>query len=370
MSAEQIQKLINDFSVKFVGILYEALPFIILGAIISGFLEEFVPQRLISRFLPRRKIFSIMIGGLLGIIFPMCECGIVPVMRRLLRKGLPLSCCIAYLLAGPIINVVVMLSTYAAFTRPESQEKPPVVEELSPSLGILGGYSAAKQVPQPTQETSTPAPTSTPAGDSAIWMVCLRVGMAYLIAITTALIVDWQYEKHGNSLLTPGAIPPVATDDEEQAIERRPLWDRLSNVSHTTLNDFIDIMAFLIIGALLAATVRISLGEDQVEGLANSPAVVSILAMMALAVVLCLCSEADAFLAASFQQLPPAAKLSFLVLGPMMDIKLYFLYTRIFRPRLIWTIISAVVLQVLFYSLLVHWFWSSYQPFGVSASAS
>src|SRR5262249_3157165 len=79
-------------------------------------LEELVPQKLVARIIPRSRILAIAIGGFLGLLFPMCECGIIPVMRRLLRKGVPLSCCVCYMLAGPIINVVVMLSTYVAFS--------------------------------------------------------------------------------------------------------------------------------------------------------------------------------------------------------------------------------------------------------------
>ena len=99
---------IQDFIIIFTSILYEALPFIVLGAIISGILEELVPQRIIAKLVPRNRLLAIAMGGLLGLVFPMCECGIIPIMRRLLRKGVPLSCCTCYLLAGPIINVVVM----------------------------------------------------------------------------------------------------------------------------------------------------------------------------------------------------------------------------------------------------------------------
>src|SRR5438128_11393077 len=92
------------------------MPFIVLGAVIAGLLEELVPQQLVARLIPRSRVLAIAIGGLLGILFPMCECGIIPVMRRLLRKGVPLSCCVCYMLAGPIINVVVMVSTWVAFS--------------------------------------------------------------------------------------------------------------------------------------------------------------------------------------------------------------------------------------------------------------
>src|SRR5438270_1253013 len=107
---------LKNFIIYFTSILYEALPFIVLGAVVAGLLEELVPQKLVAKFIPRSRVLAIAIGGLLGILFPMCECGIIPVMRRLLRKGVPLSCCVCYLLAGPIINVVVMLSTWVAFS--------------------------------------------------------------------------------------------------------------------------------------------------------------------------------------------------------------------------------------------------------------
>src|SRR3954451_18251155 len=109
------EETIRDFIICFTSILYEAMPFIVLGAVIAGVLEEVVPQQLIARIVPKNKYLAIGMSALLGLIFPMCECGIVPVMRRLLRKGLPLSCCTAYLLAGPIINVVVIISTAVAF---------------------------------------------------------------------------------------------------------------------------------------------------------------------------------------------------------------------------------------------------------------
>src|SRR5207249_7287332 len=155
----------------FTSILYEALPFIVLGSVIAGFLEELVPQQFIARIIPRNRFLAIGISALLGLIFPMCECGIIPVMRRLLRKGLPLSCCVAYVLAGPIINVVVMSSTYVAFTLH--------------SVSVMGGDGGLP------------------------WMVVLRVGLGYLVACGTALVVERQYRKYGAAnLLAPLAMPP------------------------------------------------------------------------------------------------------------------------------------------------------------------
>jgi uncharacterized membrane protein YraQ (UPF0718 family) len=131
-------------------------------------------------------------------------------------------------------------------------------------------------------------------------------------------------------------------------------------MTHTALHDFIDIMVFLIIGSLFASITRMMLPNTRIEELSSGFPVLSIAIMMGLAVLLCLCSEADAFVAASFSTLNPAAKLAFLVLGPMLDFKLYLMYRTMFRPRLIWTIISCVVLQVFVYSVIIHYVWTAY----------
>src|SRR5262249_8156442 len=151
--------------------------------------------------LPRNRTLAVLMGGLLGIVFPMCECGIVPIMRRLLRKGLPLSCCVAYLLAGPIVNVVVLTSTYAAFSGMEN-----AFAGSTPSY-TMGGW----------------------------WMLGFRAGGGYLIAVLTALVVEWQYKKHGDSLLTeltrPSSLPVV--EEDASAGPKKTWWQRINNVTET-----------------------------------------------------------------------------------------------------------------------------------------
>jgi uncharacterized membrane protein YraQ (UPF0718 family) len=250
-------------------------------------------------------------------------------MRRLLRKGLPLSCCTAYLLAGPVINVVVILSTAVAFSG---------MEEAKDSAG------------RPMYQMGAPL------------MVGLRVGMAYLVAIGTSLVVEWQHRRHGSAkllmpLATPSTLPMV--EEEEQTGKSFSLFARIGRIAETALHDFVDITVFLILGAMLAGATRLMLTPDRLAEISSNHWVLTILAMMGLAVLLCLCSEADAFVAASFITVRPAAKLAFLVLGPMMDIKLFLMYTRVFRPRLIWTIILAVVLQVFVYSCITHLVWEN-----------
>jgi uncharacterized membrane protein YraQ (UPF0718 family) len=319
---------ITSFIIIFRSILWEALPFIVLGALIAGLLDELLPQRWLTAVIPRNPFLAVAIGGLLGLVFPICECGIVPIMRRLLRKGLPLSACVAYLLAGPIVNPVVIGSTFAAFNGMEDT--------------FIGGKPAYQM--------------------SGWWMVLFRTGIGYIVAVTTAMVVEWMWQKHGSSLLTPLTRPSALPEADIAETGPRPsAWQRVSNISQTSIHDFVDITVFLILGALLAAGTRMFLTPEMIADLGSQHIMLTLLLMMGLAIILCLCSEADAFVAASFVTLPPSAKVSFLVLGPMVDIKLYALYLLIFRPRLIATIYFCVVGQVFVYSVATHYFWDAYK---------
>ena len=305
---------------SFTSIIYEALPFIVLGVLIAGLLEEFVPQQALARIIPRNRFLAIGIGGILGLVFPMCECGIIVVMKRLLRKGLPLSVCVAYVLAGPVINVVVMTSTYVAFDPPQQSDT------------ILGG---------------------------PWFVVAQRVGLSYVIAFTTALLVDWQWNKHGTRLLHPSVVRGLKDPNAvEEAEEKANTWkDSVNNITQTALHEFVDIMAFLVLGAILAAGGKYAMKQANLDAFFQESPAVAILLMMGIAILFCLCSEADAFVAANFPMFwPPASKLAFLVLGPMLDLKLYLMYTRVFRTRLIFTIISSVVIQVFTYTMMLHYY--------------
>jgi uncharacterized protein len=328
--------------VVFTSIIYEALPFVVLGVLLAGLLEEFVPQQLIARIIPRGKVLTvaaIALGGFLGIIFPMCECGIIPVMRRLLRKGIPLSVCVCYMLAGPIINAVVVLSTWAAFT---GQRIP-----LGPDEEIPLKYL----------------------------FPVMRVGLGFIVAFTTSLVVEWQYRIHGKSLLSASVVRDTkigaAVEDDNGGPRKRSYGESLSNICETAMHDFIDIMAFLVLGAFLAAAGRLIVPLIGLEEIIKNSPVVAIVVMMGLAIIFCICSEADAFVAANIQPMglwPLSSKLGFLVLGPMLDFKLYLMYTRVFGQRLIFTIISCVVVQVFVYSVIIHYAGAAWlQSYGEAA---
>jgi uncharacterized protein len=373
---------VQDFFITFRGILFEATPWVVIGAIFAGLVQELPARRapaimlalgvaiilltviplplqstapiavaaglatcglmllaqpVVDRavaFLGRRRGVAILASGFLGLVNPMCDCGVIVVMRRLLRKGMPLSCCIAYILAGPIINVLVIATTWQAFTGMQNLKGP-----SGQPLYLMGSG----------------------------WMMASRITVGYLVAVVTAFIVERQFRRFGYKLLSPtlqvpSGLPIIETDEyEHDEAPRQNVWKRLGNVSETALHDFVDVMVLLIPGALIASAVRQLLDPALVESFSKNHPVMAISAMSLFAFVLTICSETDAFVARTFA-VRPAAQLAFLVFGPMLDLKLFFMYTRVFRPRLMWTIIVCVAVQVFIYCFVVHMLWETYAP--------
>lgn len=313
---------IDQFVVAFQSIVYEALPFVIIGALISGILEELLPQQLFARMIPKNRSLAIGGSALLGLIFPMCECGIVPVMRRLLGKGLPLGCAVAYMLAAPVVNPVVIASTWAAFS---------------------GDRSAID-------------------GLTSVQMVIMRCGLAFITAFIVGSVVNRMAAKGVSDLIkVPIKITPLTMTDEVQV--KRPWGQRLANIAQVALHDFIDITCFLILGAILAATLQTYEIVSKVSFLFGNPWSAALI-MMVIAVLLCLCSEADAFVAANMIKVPLSGKLSFLVLGPMFDLKLLFMYTRVFKPKLIITIVVLLWIIVFCLSMAAYYVVQSFRSAG------
>lgn len=93
----------------------EAIPFVLLGVLISGLIQSFLSERWIARIMPKNRFFSSVFGCGIGVLFPSCECGIVPITRRLIKKGMPLNAGVAFMLTGPIVNPIVLFSSYIAF---------------------------------------------------------------------------------------------------------------------------------------------------------------------------------------------------------------------------------------------------------------
>lgn len=306
-----------DFAVSFLSLLLEGIPFLLLGSILSGIIDVFVPASVLTRFFPRNSGASIALSGLLGAVIPMCECGSVVIIRRFLRKGLPVSCAVAYMLGAPIVSPLVAVSTLAAF----SGNSPWLMTSLRLALGfgiaVLVGfivrYIPARRLLQENILESLPE----------------RRRTAFRIAGTNA----GEGESNGGA----GAEGGLSLRGLEA--ERGGIAARIARAIQSATSDFLDVAFFFVVGAALAAVFNTAVKQEVILPVAESAAL-SILAMMGLAFALALCSSTDAFIAASFVAFPFASKLAFLVFGPVFDIKLFFLYGLVFRR---WFVVSLLV---------------------------
>ncbi|MDA0293438.1 MAG: permease [Verrucomicrobia bacterium] len=282
----------SDFAYAFLSIVLEGVPFILAGVVLSGLIDVFLPPRLLARLLPRNAASGILLGGCLGAILPMCECGIVVVIRRLLQKGLPLSSAMAYLLAAPVVNPIVAISTYAAFR-----------------------------------------------GQGPLEMMLCRMALSFVIAVVVASVVH--FLQRAWVLRADLAMAPVVHDHHDE----RSGEDKVAAAVRASTGDFLDVTVFFVLGATVATLFNTSVNQQLIMPLAEDRAA-SVGSMMALAAVLSLCSTSDAFVAATFTAFPSAAKLAFLSFGPVVDLKLVFIYALVFRKRFIVFLIAGLVVLV------------------------
>lgn len=284
-----------DFSYAFLAILFEGLPFLLIGTIISGLIDQFLPAQLMTRLLPRNPYVGAVVSGLLGICFPMCECGVVPVIRRLMAKGLPTSNAITYMLAAPIVNPIVALSTYAAFR-----------------------------------------------GQSPLQIVGFRLGIGFMVAVIVGIVVHhlplrWVLRQE---VLASLAQPQGLSSGAGGTVSRR-LWNALG----TCVGDLLNMMVYFVLGAAAAALFNTAVNQEVILPLAMNDWLATG-SMMGLAAVLSVCSTTDAFIAATFAMFPTIAKLAFLVFGPMVDMKLIFIYSAAFRKRFVLALVVGLFVLI------------------------
>lgn len=309
---------LEAFSYALLSILFEGIPFLLLGAIISGIVDVFVSSERVAKLMPKNPVGSVFLAGFMGLIFPICECGSVIVVRRFVQKGLPVGSAIAYMLAAPIVSPIVAISTYKAF-----------------SIGVVGGAQVDPWV-----------------------IMLLRLGIGFGVAVLVALVIQRLPAKR---ILQPGVLggetpapkrtgltianadgPDFATLVAQASPGRKFLLAVQSAAA-----DFLDVAFFFVIGAGLAS-LFVGFNEATIAPLATSP-FLSIVALMGLASLLCLCSTTDAFVAAnSFSQFSIAANLGFLVFGPMFDLKLFWLYGMIFKRRFVLVLAAGMFALVAF----------------------
>lgn len=293
---------LSTFTTIFLGIFIEAAPFLLLGTLASGFVEVFFDKDSLTRIIPRNRVGGAIVGSLLGLFFPVCECGVVPLTRRLMKKGMPLSVGVTFLMAAPAFNPIVIASTAAAF-----------------GVGRV---------------------------------LFLRMILTAIIAIITGLVFSMQ--KNPQELLLP-----LEMDIHEETQIVAPLMERVRQALIIAVDEFFEMGRYLIFGIVIAAGMQTLVPQAWMLSVASGP-VISVLALMALAIVLSICSTVDAFIALSFVgTFTTGSILAFLVFGPMVDIKSAIMFMGVFRKRgVTYLVLLPFVLTVLvtvFINLNTSW---------------
>ncbi|MFF3447925.1 permease [Streptomyces sp. NPDC002667] len=285
--------VMQSWMTVFVAVVVQALPFLVLGVLLSAVIAVFVPPTFFARALPKRPSLAVPVAGMAGAILPGCECASVPVAGALVRRGVTPAAALAFLLSAPAINPIVLTATAVAFPRnPE--------------------------------------------------MVLAR----FVASLLVACAMGWLWQRLGRT----DWLRPPARPEHEGLGKGAAFW---SSVRH----DVMHAGGFLVLGAMAAATLKAVVPASWLHAAAGNP-VVSVLALAILAVLLSICSEADAFVVASLTQFSLTARLAFLVVGPMIDLKLFAMqvgtFGRGFAARFApTTFVLAILVSVLIGTVLL-----------------
>ncbi|SDH37630.1 hypothetical protein SAMN05216553_12097 [Lentzea fradiae] len=247
-------------STVFVAICVQAMPFLVLGVLISGAIAAFVPASALRRLLPSKTALAVPVAGVAGVALPGCECASVPVARRLMQQGVAPAVALTFLLAAPAVNPIVLVSTAVAFN------------------------------------------------DTPMMVVARFAG-----SLLTAMVMGWLWVRFGKMEWIAERALARMSDHSGR--------NRWAVFAESARHDLVDAGGFLVLGGLFAAAFKTFVPTAWMQTL-GAQIVLGVLVMAVLAVVLALCSEADAFVAVAFSALPLLPRLVFLVVGPAVDVKL------------------------------------------------
>jgi uncharacterized membrane protein YraQ (UPF0718 family) len=308
--------LLQCFSTIFISIILEALPFIIIGVFISSLIQNFISEDTIEKLIPKNKYIGVVVAASLGIFFPICDCAIVPVVRRLLKKGLPMPIGIAFMLSVPIINPVVLASTYYAF--PDA----PYIVLLRGSLGWISAITIALILDK-LEINNT----------KKVHSLCNRLIYSN----------DNHIHTHIHSHNSTHNESECACTHHHHHHSNNKQSSLYSIFEHTN-DELMEVGKYIIIGAFLSSLMQTFLPEKYILSIGKGN-VSSILVMMALAYMLCVCSETDAFIARTFVgRFTSGSIIAFLIFGPMIDIKNTLMLGQAFKHKFIFKLIFTIIL--------------------------
>jgi uncharacterized membrane protein YraQ (UPF0718 family) len=325
-----MQQLSNAFTI-FLSLLVESLPFLLLGVLFSGLLLLFVEESRLIKFMPKNPVLGSLVGSCIGFLFPVCECGNIPVARRLLMQGVPAPVAISFLLAAPTLNPIVIWATWTAF-----RDQPEIVVlrvAFTLLIAMLMGWlfslqTDLKPILQPAVALALPQPR-----------------LAYAEPALALLESGTYWLGEGSQA---GQITTVGDLAKSALTPKRQSWPvRLSLFLESVVQELCELGGILVIGSAIAALIQTFVPRELILGLGQGP-VTSIIAMMILAATVSICSTVDSFFALSFATtFTSGSLLAFLVFGPIIDLKALGLLWSIFQTRTIFYLF-AIAAQLTF----------------------
>ena len=270
-----------------ISVVVESLPFVVLGIVLSIAVQLWLPQWVLLRVLPRNPALRRATLSTLGVLLPVCECGNVPLARGLVSRGVPVADAMTFLLAAPILNPITVVTTYQAF-------------------GLADGILA------------------------------YRVVGGFVIAN----LIGWLFSRHPR----PEALLTDRFQDFCHRHGEGPQHGRPAEALRLLVSEAQTMVPALFVGAGVAGAIQALAGRNLLLTLGRNP-LWSVLALMALAFVIAICSTVDAFFILSFASVfTPGAIVAFLVLGPMVDVKMLVLLRTTFTARTLLLLTGLVVL--------------------------
>lgn len=294
--------IIKNISIIFISIFLESVPFILLGAFISAIIENYITDEQMAKLIPKNKVLGSIVGIILGFFLPACDCAVIPISKRLLKKKVPINAVISFMLASPIINPVVMLATYNAF------------------------YKVNPQI---------------------FWY---RLVLGIVISLIVGIIVGIFYNDEDVVNEKQEECHSCSCNKENT---KRNIKESFLNIIHHMAEDSFGVIKYLIIGALIASSVQVLMPKELLYIFKGSK-VLSTILLMIFAYIVSLCSTSDSFVAkALLVSFHESAVMGYLLLGPMIDIKNTVVLLGNFKKKFVYFLITTIFICVFLASILV-----------------
>ncbi|BAY64467.1 permease [Calothrix brevissima NIES-22] len=347
-----MNQLNNGFTL-FLSLLVEAIPFLLLGVLFSSVLLFFVDERKLVEKMPRNPLLGALVGSTIGFLFPVCECGNVPVARRLLMQGVPTPVAIGFLLAAPTINPIVIWSTWTAF-----RDQPEIVVlrvvfslAIATTVGFIFSFQKdLSPIVQPAiaryLKFNPPAqPETTRRG---------RRSPTQQNTPNSGLLKSGTYILGGRSGGTTRIDNNLISSTTPSSPSQKPLPDKLRLVVDNIVQELRELGGVMVLGSAIAAAIQVLAPRELILSLGAGP-ISSIVAMLVLAAVVSICSTVDSFFALSFAStFTSGSLLAFLVFGPMIDIKGVGLMLSIFKAKALFYLFALAGLLTFLFTLFLN----------------